>query len=281
MKDFLRFICIFLVSTIISAQINNSIIIEGKETVEINKRFKEEGIYPNIWQCVPEGCQTDIYYDREKNIFRFIYTCGLEKTTFTLNFPQIIDGYLDPEPAENSSFTLENRNLNYVSNPEDKLHLHMVYEGNKILKVMFKAKDFNWNGKFRIDFEKEYACPADKICDEFVIGNENTRALQDYLLENDWVYPYLQEIAFKIVENKSRSEEMAKAASIFMKNWLIAGINPNLFYKSGIISKLTFRAHCRCSSPACECEICKRYEGQIVKEVCVYLSDCQEIIWGP
>lgn len=292
MKYFFSLVAIIIISLSLTAQNNeikekisndlafkNPIILNEKEAAGQRRQLKSNGIYPNFWQAVPSNCVSNFYVENEKIMIE--YNCDGEKTIFTLsNIQYVIDGFVNPEPANASTFILNKRNLFYTSNPENLLNLKMNYEGNGILKVFIKSKDFLWDEKFSINFEKEYACPIGIECEEYNISNNNTRILQKYLLDNEDLYSYLQELVNKIAENKSQNENMAKIAAIFIKNWLIQGINPKVFYNKGIISKIELQVHC-VSPSGMECYICKRTYGDIVKEVCVFFGDCQTVIWDP
>ncbi len=118
-------------------------------------------LLPNFWIASDKNCKA--YFNIEENETYIKLECSDGISEFKVDFPIVMD-YVNPTPVLGSSFVLEKNNINYTSNPEENLHLKMIYSGNNILKVILQAKNFNWQENFIINFEKEIACLEGEEC---------------------------------------------------------------------------------------------------------------------
>lgn len=202
-------------------------------------------ILENFWIIgLDEGCSNlNMYHNEAENNTKIVINCNGEETILDLNFPVVL-GYANPEPAQGSTFVLENKNLNYITNPEQNLKVHMTYLANEYLNVEIKTENFKWRENFKINFLNEFACPAETECLDNVVGNDKTSELILFLKNNPQYASYLQELVNKIVENKEKSPEMAKIAAIFIKNWLHSIVNIRAFSKFGLIQVMLVGGHC-------------------------------------
>lgn len=231
---------------------------------------------PNFWisDNPDDSCKMTMYFNEGEDATKIVLNCDGEEVILNLNFPVIL-GYADPEPASGSTFVLENQNLNYLTNPDFKLKVHMAYLGNGDLKVEIKAENFNWKEYFKVDFLNEIACPKGTECVDYAIGNNKISELLKFLEENPQYPSYLQELVNKIVENKDKSLEMAKIASIFIKNWLHTVVNVNKFYSSGLVNIRLVGGHCRVD----ECCLVKCFRERDCRTYC--WTKCHILITDP
>jgi hypothetical protein len=183
---------------------------------------------------------------------------------------------VDPTPANGSAFVLEKENLNYLTNPDFNMHVHMVMHGDDELKVQMKTKDFKWDETFKIDFQEEYACVVGSICHDFTLGNKKMTDLENYLISHPESHPYLQELVNRIVENKDQAPTMARVAAIFMNSWMQGGVNLRRFYGSGMLFRTIFIIHCKIPG-GCMVEK-RRPDGTLMRE---HINECVRLVTDP
>jgi len=236
--------------------------------------FATDDLVPNYWASCPDGCTEHVLIDAQNQTTEVSLACNGQVTKLLLDFP-IVSGFVDPIPASASAFALEKSNLNYLTNPDKKLHVHMVMRGNDQLSVDITAQDFKWNEQFSINLQEESACIVGTICQDFVTGNQNMTILETYFLNHPEIHPYMQELVNKIIEAKDKAPDMAKAAAIVMKSWMQSSLNPKAFYSSGLVFRSVWLYHCR----SAECWVTKRRaDGTLTTEHSYY---CQITMTDP